>query len=75
MRLTSNSQQLEKAEREKYELQRRLKAAESGGAYAAQKVRLLIFTITYHQFWTMVYYLSHLKHDIIVSCCFTAFSM
>ncbi len=33
-------QQLEKSEQEKYDLQRRLKAAESGGAYAAQKVRL-----------------------------------
>lgn len=31
-------QQLEKSEQEKYDLQRRLKVAESGGAYAAQKV-------------------------------------
>ena len=31
-------QQLEKAELEKYELQRRLKASENGGTYAAQKV-------------------------------------
>jgi hypothetical protein len=29
---------LEKSEQEKYDLQRRLKAAESGGALAAQKV-------------------------------------
>ncbi|KAH8904011.1 hypothetical protein BR93DRAFT_961186 [Coniochaeta sp. PMI_546] len=35
--LKTKIQQLEKAEQEKYELQRRLKAAESGGAYAAQK--------------------------------------
>jgi hypothetical protein len=34
---------LEKAEQEKYELQRRLKAAESGGAYAAQKVCPFLF--------------------------------
>lgn len=38
-----DSQQLEKAEQEKYELQRRLKAAESGGTYAAQKVRLFFY--------------------------------
>lgn len=35
--LKTKIQQLEKSEQEKYELQRRLKAAESGGAYAAQK--------------------------------------
>jgi hypothetical protein len=37
--LTFLFQQLEKAEQEKYDLQRRLKIAEGGGAYAAQKVR------------------------------------
>lgn len=30
--------QLEKSEQDKYDLQRRLKLAENGGAYAAQKV-------------------------------------
>ncbi|KAL2018533.1 hypothetical protein VTK56DRAFT_745 [Thermocarpiscus australiensis] len=35
--LRQKMEQLEKSEQDKYELQRRLKAAESGGAYAAQK--------------------------------------
>ncbi|KAB5585296.1 hypothetical protein GE09DRAFT_20828 [Coniochaeta sp. 2T2.1] len=38
--LKTKIQQLEKAEQEKYELQRKLKTAESGGAAAAQKATL-----------------------------------
>lgn len=38
----SESQQLEKADQERYELQKRVKALESGSALAAQKVSLAL---------------------------------
>lgn len=47
---TNGSQQLEKSEQDKYELQRKLKSALAAGPSAAQKVCLVWFW-TYKRIW------------------------